>query len=159
MNVTYLNPVIGAATYVLREVCGMEIQTDSPYLTQMVYEETMFIVMIGITGELHGQVILSMKEAVACDVASRMMMGMPVPELNDMARSAIAELMNMTMGNAVTSFFNMGIKLDITPPTLFVSNTLTMNVGNAKMICIPITFEGDNLIELHIAIKEPDNKK
>lgn len=154
MNAEYLNPVISAATYVLREVCGVEISTGSPYLTQVAYEERIFIVMIGITGQLHGQVMLSMNVNVACEIASKMMMGMPVPELNDMARSALGELMNMTMGNAVTAFFNKGITLDITPPTIFLSNTLTMNVGNSKMICIPITFDQGKLIELHVAIKD-----
>lgn len=154
MNAEYLNPVISAATYVLREMCGLEINTGSPYLTQLVYDEKIFVVMIGITGQLQGQVILSMKVEVACEIASKMMMGMPVPELNDMARSALGELMNMVMGNAVTAFFNKGITLDITPPTIFLSNNLTMNVGNSKMICIPITFDVDKLIELHIAIKD-----
>jgi len=154
MNAEYLNPVISAATYVLREMCGLEINTGSPYLTQVVYDEKIFVVMIGITGQLHGQVILSMNVGVACEVASKMMMGMPVPELNDMARSALGELMNMTMGNAVTAFFNKGITLDITPPTIFISNNLSMNVGNSKMICIPITFDGNKLIELHVAIKD-----
>lgn len=154
MNVEYLNPVVSAATYVLKEVCGVAIGTGSPYLTQAVYEDKIFIVMIGITGELHGQVILGMSEKVACDIASKMMMGMPVNELNDIARSALGELMNMTMGNAVTMFFNKGIKLDITPPTIFISNSLTMNVGDSKMICIPITYDGDKLIELNVAIKD-----
>ena len=157
MNVEYLNPIVSAATYVLKEACGLDISTGNPYLTQAVYDERIFIVMIGITGQLHGQVILSMNEKVACMVASKMMMGMPVNELNDIARSALGELMNMTMGNAVTMFFNKGITLDITPPTMFLSNTLTMNVGDSKMICIPITFDGDLLIELNVAIKENKN--
>lgn len=154
MNVEYLNPVITAATYVLREMCGLEISVGRPYLTQTVYEQKIFIVMMGITGELQGQVILAMEESIACDIAQRMMMGMPVPELNDMARSALGELMNMTMGNAMTTFFNKGLKLDITPPTMFISQSLNLSVGDSKMICIPITYADSKLIELHIAIKD-----
>ncbi len=154
MNAEHLNPVMGAATYVLREMCGLEVSVGRPYLTQTVYENRIFIVMIGITGELQGQVILGMSESVACGIAEKMMMGFSVPELNDIAKSAICELMNMTMGNAVTKFFDNGIKLDITPPTMFVSNSLDMSVAGSKMICIPITFGDNQLIELHIAIKE-----
>lgn len=154
MNAEFLNPVMQAATYVLREMCGLEITVGKPYLSQVSYQERIFIVMIGITGELQGQVILGMREPIACDIAQHMMMGMPVPELNDMAKSALCELMNMTMGNAVTTFYNKGIKLDITPPTMFLSNSLTVNVVDSKMICIPLIFGGDKLIELNIAIKQ-----
>lgn len=154
MNVEYLNPIITAATYVLRETCNLEISVGRPYLTHTVYDSKIFIVMIGITGQLQGQVILAMGEEVACEIARQMMMGIPVTELNDMARSALGELMNMTMGNAMTGFYNKGIKLDITPPTMFVSTSLNLSVGDSKMICIPISFGEKMLIELHVAIKD-----
>lgn len=154
MNAEHLNPIISAATYVLKAACGLELTVGRPYLTQAVYENRIFIVMIGITGQLQGQVILGMTEPVACDIARRMMMGIPVNELNDMAKSALCELMNMTMGNSVTAFFEKGIKLDITPPTMFVSNYLNMSVVDSKMICIPFSYEDDKKIELHIAIKD-----
>lgn len=154
MNVEYLNPVINATIFVLRETCRLEVKMGSPYLTQVNYDEKIFIVMIGITGELQGQVILGMKVPIACDIASKMMMGMEVNELNDLAKSAIGELMNMIMGNAVTDFFNKDIKLDITPPAFFLSNSLTMSVSGSRMICVPIIYEDNKLIELNIAIKE-----
>lgn len=153
MNVEYLNPIIKASTFVLGQMCGIEPTVGKPYLTQTSYEEQIFIVLLGITGQLHGQVIMAMKAEVACDIASRMMMGMPVPDLNDMARSALGELMNMMMGNAMTAFSEMKIMLDITPPTMFQSKDLSLNVGNSKMVCIPLQV-GDNLIELNVAIKE-----
>ena len=109
--------------------------------------------MLGITGRLHGQVLLVMSTNVACDIASKMMMGMPVDELNDMARSALGELMNMMMGNAMTNFSEMGILLDITPPTMLLSQNLDLNVGDSKMICVPLSYNGEH-IELNVAIKE-----
>ena len=45
--------------------------------------------------------IVVMGMNTAKDIASRMMMGMPVVELDAMARSALSELGNMMMGNAV----------------------------------------------------------
>lgn len=154
MNAEHLNPIISAATYVLKAMCGLELTVGRPFLTQAVYENRVFIVMIGITGELQGQVILAMTEEVACDIAKHMMMGMLVNELNDMAKSALGELMNMTMGNSVTAFFEKGIRLDITPPTMLVSNYLNMSVSDTKMICIPFSYDVDKRIELHIAIKD-----
>lgn len=153
MNVEYLNPIIKASTFVLGQTCMIEAKVGKPYLTQTSYEDEIFIIMIGITGQLHGQVILAMESSVACEIASKMMMGMPVDSLNDMAKSALGELMNMMMGNAMTYFSEMDILLDITPPTMFESKDLSLNVGDSRMVCIPIEFE-DKKVELNVAVKE-----
>lgn len=153
MNVEYLNPIIKASTFVLQQACNISASVGKPYLTQTTYDDEVFVVMLGITGKLHGQVLLVMDVSIACDLASRMMMGMPVDELNDMAKSALGELMNMTMGNAMTFFSEMDILLDITPPTMFVSSELKLSVGDSRMVCIPIEFN-DVKVELNVAIKE-----
>lgn len=153
MNVEYLNPIIKASTFVIEQTTGVKATVGKPYLTQTNYEEEVFVVMLGITGQLRGQVLLVMNSVVACDIASKMMMGMPVDGLNDMARSALGELMNMMMGNAMTNFSEMGILLDITPPTMMLSKNLNLNVSNSQMICVPINYNGEN-IELNIAIKD-----
>lgn len=153
MNVEYLNPVIKASTFVISQTCGITPSIGKPYLTQTDYDHEVFIVMLGITGRLHGQVMLVMNVKTACDIASKMMMGMEVNELNDMARSALGELMNMMMGNAMTNFSEMGILLDITPPTMMKTKSINLNVSNSQMICVPIDYNGDT-IELNIAVKE-----
>lgn len=108
--------------------------------------------MIGITGEMKGQVLMAFSYANALNVASRMMMGMPVTELDDMATSAISELGNMIMGNAATIFSTKGIVIDITPPTV-CQGSMTITQTYAQNICVPIQ-AGDGLsLELDIAIK------
>lgn len=154
MNVEYLNPIIKASIFVLKEACQTEGKVGKPYLTQTSYEDEVFIVMLGITGQLHGQVFMAMDTKIAMSIASRMMMGMPVNDLGDMARSALGELMNMMMGNAMTYFSQNNIILDITPPTMFVSTDLQLNVGDSKMVCIPIEFVDGGMLELNVAIKE-----
>jgi chemotaxis protein CheX len=156
MNVEYLNPIIKASLFVLKEACQTESTVGKPYLTQTSYEDEVFIVMLGITGKLHGQVLMAMTVPVAKAIASKMMMGMPVNDLGDMARSALGELMNMMMGNAMTYFSQNGIILDITPPTMFVSKDLELNVGNSQMVCIPIQFADGGSLELNVAIKDKD---
>lgn len=154
MNVEYLNPVIEAAVYVLKTVCSIDIKTGKPYLTRTKFNDEIFVVMIGITGELHGQVILYMNKEVACDLASRMMMGMEITSLDEIAISALGELANMMMGNAMTNFFNRSIKLDITPPTMYLCEKLDLSVTDSTMICMPLNYDDNYLIELNLAIKE-----
>ena len=110
------------------------------------------VILIGVTGEMRGQVVLSIDEKKACEIASRMMMGMPVPELDDMAISAISELGNMIMGNAATILSTKGIGIDITPPTL-CRGAMKISQTYAKNICIPMSSDGSMVLELDIALK------
>lgn len=155
VNVEMINPFISAAQSVLRDMAQITTKMGKPYLKNPEYEGNMITIIVGITGEIRGQVILSLKEEVACDIASHMMMGMPVPELNDMAKSAVSELSNMILGNAATIFSTKGISVDITPPNLVMGSNLSFSVSDTKTICVPLNNEnGSTLIELNIAMKK-----
>ncbi len=105
-------------------------------------------------GEFKGQVFFSMDESTACKIASAMMFGMEVTALEDMAKSAIAELGNMIMGNVSTEFYNNGIKIDITPPTILVGSDMAVSTKSAKTMCVPLILENIGKIEIDIAISE-----
>jgi len=153
INVEYINPFISAAQTVLKDFCHIESTMGRPYLKQATYEGDILAVIIGITGVLRGQVILTMENRTACDIASHMMMGMPVPELNDMAKSAVSELSNMILGNTATIFSTKNIALDITPPTVTQGTNLSFSVSDSKTICVPLEYEGHSF-EINIAIRE-----
>ena len=104
MNVNYINPFLEAAIAIVKDACQVELKIGKPYAKMVELTEGTVVILIGVTGEMRGQVVLSIDEKKACEIASRMMMGMPVPELDDMAISAISELGNMIMGNAATVF-------------------------------------------------------
>ena len=92
MNVNYINPFLEAAIAIVKDACQVELKIGKPYAKMVELTEGTVVILIGVTGEMRGQVVLSIDEKKACEIASRMMMGMPVPELDDMAISAISEL-------------------------------------------------------------------
>lgn len=75
------------------------------------------IVIIGILGDIHGNVIFGMSEDTAKKIASTMM-GMDVEEFDEITQSAVSELGNMLAATACTDFAQQGIKADISTPTL-----------------------------------------
>lgn len=155
VNVDMINPFISAAQSVLKDMAKLSTKLGKPYLKTPEYEGNMITIIIGITGEMRGQVILSLNEETACLIASQMMMGMPVPELNDMAKSAVSELSNMVLGNAATIFSTKGVTVDITPPNLVMGSNLSFTVSDTKTVCVPLNSEdGQTLMELNIAIKQ-----
>lgn len=152
INVDCINPFLMAAISIMRDACQIEMKVGKPYVRSTDFEADSVIIMIGVTGEMRGQVIISITLQNACDIASRMMMGMPVPELDDMALSAISELGNMIMGNAATILSTKGVGIDITPPTLG-RGEIKFTQMFTKNVCIPLSVDDRILMELNIAIK------
>jgi len=92
-------------------------------------------IYIGITGEVEGHTMIHMEETMALKVASNMMGGMPVSEFDEITKSAVAELGNMILGNTASLLYNQGIKIDITPPKLYIKDAITSsNKADVTMI-------------------------
>jgi len=87
----------------------------------------------------------------AKDVASRMMMGMPVDVIDDMAKSALSKLGNMMMGNAATLLSNNNVLIDITPPTLLVGSAI-LSSPEMAVIKVPLIYQ-DYQIQLSFLLK------
>lgn len=151
INVEHINPFLMAATSIIKSICGFDMKIGKLFIKDTSFDNDSIIIMIGITGEMRGQVMIVMTCDVACNIASKMMMGMPVTQLDEMAISAISELGNMIMGNAATIFSTKGIGIDITPPTVCQGNVTITRTG-MKNICIPLN-GGDIIVELDIAVK------
>lgn len=153
INVDHINPFLMAASTIMRDACQMEMKIGRPYVKTTEFQSDSVIIMIGVTGEMRGQVLISFTTPKACQVASGMMMGMPVPELDDMAMSAISELGNMIMGNAATVFSTRNIGIDITPPTVG-RGTGKIDTMYSKNIAIPLlTGDSEVFMEMNIAMK------
>ena len=151
VSVDYINPFLIASTSVLRDMCAIEVKIGKPYRKETVFTDDQFLVMVGITGEMSGQVILCFPNPVALEIASKMCM-MPMEELNDLAKSAVGELCNMILGNTATVISTKGIEIDITPPTMCTGNVL-FNNDYAVNMCIPLTYDDGKTIEINVAIK------
>lgn len=86
------------------------------------------VVIIGVTGDLHGNVYFTMQEDCAKKIASAMMGGMDVPQFDEMVQSAVSELSNMLAATACTDLSERGISADISTPTL-IHGDFTADAG------------------------------
>ncbi len=151
LSAEHINPFLMAAKKVLQDMCFVEVSIQKPGLKEAAFTADTWVIIIGVTGEMRGQVLIAMQEKDACNIASKMCM-MEVQAIDDFAASALSELGNMIMGNAATVFASNGIGIDITPPTLShgeVSFTSTY----AKSLCVPLTFADTN-VELYLALRQ-----
>ncbi len=154
MNVEYINPFINVSVNLVQTVCNVGVSRGQVFVKTTPFAAGKVVIIIGIAGEFKGQVFFSMDEATACKIASAMMFGMEVSSLDEMAKSAIAELGNMIMGNVSTEFFNTGVKIDITPPTVLVGNDMAVSTKGVKTICVPIILDNMGEIQIDVSVTE-----
>ncbi len=138
MKAEIVNSFIGAALKVFNSFSPDAYNVGTPFLREDDFEADDIVIILGITGEIKGQAALSMNFELAKSIASQMMMGMPVTEIDDMAKSALSELGNMIMGNAATLLYNNGIQTDITPPSLVVGQSMQISTPAMEQVCVPL---------------------
>lgn len=151
LSVQYINPFLVSAEQILRQVCNIETKIGKLEKDNVVIEGEPMFIMLGITGAITGQVCIVLDIPIAKDIASRMMMGMPVNEIDEMAKSALSELGNMVMGNAATLLSNTQVIIDITPPTLGTGNVRLASPGMTS-IKVPLLYESGE-IKLYFLLK------
>lgn len=147
MNVEYINPIIESSLSIINQTTGLNPKMGKIYVKNAPYKGDNVVVLIGLTGEIHGGTAISFPKSLACRIASAMMGGMPVPELDEIAKSAISELCNMIMGNTANLFYQKNISIDITPPTLLTGENMEFSQSKSVVVSIPLMFDnGENMI-------------
>ncbi len=152
MEVKYINPFINVSINLVQQICNVGAKRGQIYVKNSPFIADNVVIIIGIAGDFKGQVFFTMNEKTACSIASAMMFGMDVPALDEMSKSAIAELGNMIMGNVSTEFYNEGVKIDITPPTVLVGSDINISTKGVQTVSVPIEIENGTKIEINIAI-------
>lgn len=153
MKAEYVNAFIKASTEVLNNFVSDKFSVGRPYIRNNPFPTKEIVIILGITGDIKGQAVFSLTENIAKTIASGMMMGMPVEEIDEMAKSALSELGNMIMGNSATLLFNLGVKIDITPPSLVKGQAIEISSSGIETICVPLV-SSNGEIEFDIGIKK-----
>lgn len=154
MNVEYINPFIQASQQVFQMMTGIKPALGKVHLKNSPYPGDSIAVIVGLTGKIRGQVIISLGTETAKAVVSHMMGGVTIDVMDDMANSAIAELGNMIMGNTATILASKGIGIEITPPSLLTGERITIAPANMKTICVPLDLGEGRKISIDISLEE-----
>lgn len=141
MDVKHINPVIESFINIMPQLGLTEVTKENVSLKGNYIESPGVVIIIGLIGDVKGNIIYGITIEDAKKIASTMMMGMPVDELNEMAQSALSELVNMLTANVATNFSKENITVDISTPTL-IKGTFTANASTDKVICVTMNING-----------------
>ena len=152
VNVKLANPFIEAFMSVMPILGCPTPKRTKVYLHDKEVANEGVAVRVNFKKELIGSVVYNMKEDTAKFIASTMMMGMPVAEMDELARSAISELSNMLTANATTNLTKLGYEADITPPNLAIALGEMMTIGSSQ--CLGVEMDvGGHSVNILIAIR------
>ena len=145
LDVKHINPFLQSCISVMEMTTQTKLSVGKPSVSMLEFPNETFILQVGVTGVLKGQVLIAMTEERAKYIASKMMMGMPGDELNEMACSALGELSNMIMGNTATIFSTQGIFMDITPPISLHGSNLKLQI-DIQAFKVPMLENGQEVV-------------
>ncbi|WP_294156538.1 chemotaxis protein CheX [uncultured Clostridium sp.] len=150
MDVKHINPVIESVNNIMPQLGFVGVSKKGVSVKGKNIESPGVVIIIGLIGDVKGNIIYGMSIDDAKKIASQMMMGMPVDDLNEMAQSAISELVNMLTANVATNYSRDNINVDISTPTL-IKGEFTANASTDKVICIEMDVSGIN-IQVNISL-------
>jgi len=138
VDVKYTNPFIESFKTIMPQLGYSQIRNGGLTDENQELVHSGVNIIVGIVGEIKGNVVYSMDLETAKKIASTMMMGMPVDELDDMSNSALSELANMLTAGAATAFYQIGIKVDISTPTLLYGEKISIKMSSSKVLCVEL---------------------
>lgn len=109
-------------------------------------------IIVGLSEQAQGNVVYNMTNDTACQIASTMMSGMPVAEFDEMAQSAVSELGNMLTANAATYFFQQGLNVNISSPSMIIGSDFKIKLNKEKYIIMEMLVDSLSF-EVSIAIE------
>jgi len=149
MKAEYINPFLESARIVIEQMINVRPTTGKLEIKDILFYNQHTMIQIGVTGQIAGNIIFVLHDAVALKLVSAMMGGYVLTELDEMGHSAISELGNMISGNASTMLFNQGVKVDITPPKLLQSID-GIDLKATKALTIPLIIAGIGEINIQV---------
>lgn len=152
MDATMVNAFLKSSMDTFQMAAGIPLTMGKPYVRKLQFEMDRVLILVGITGQMKGTCVLAIPEPKAKEIASAMMMGMTVENIDDIAVSALSEMGNMILGNASTILSGSGIFIDITPP-LVQQGMHQLGKMVPENICVPFLKGEDLLFELNIAVE------
>lgn len=119
MDSLLANQFIQAAISIFKQVGNVDLKkTGLEYFPNGHKISAGIATILGITGDLKGQFIIVLNEAMALKIASAILMGIPVNVYDEVAESAVCEIGNMIGGEASKLLHDQGYLCDITVPSI-----------------------------------------
>ncbi|WP_367613671.1 chemotaxis protein CheX [Halalkalibacter nanhaiisediminis] len=151
LNVKHVNAISRATNEILTNHFGLDVTPLEPTTGTGTVFSKEIAVILGVKGELTGQIVCAFSNNTAKQIVGVMMGGMQIDQLDEMGLSAVQEFGNWVAGTTATELSKESCIIDVTTPIV--------NEGESKLhssnpfVTVPLNSKIGQ-IDVHIAVKE-----
>jgi len=155
-NADMIGAIVASTREVFSMMLGIEVEAGEPFVGESASTESGVLALVGLAGSWVGTGSLSCSTALACHIASQMLMA-PCPGINDEVLDAVAEIANMIIGNVKTQLeATLGNMALSTPTVIYGRNFETRRVGSREWVSVPFPCAGD-IVNVQVCLAEAHN--
>jgi chemotaxis protein CheX len=151
MDIKLVNPFIESVATIMPQMGFQKITRGKMGMGQRSLKSLGVTALVGFSNSICGNVAYNMTNVAACHIASTMMMGMPIVQLDEMAASAISELANMLSANVATNLSSEQYPVDISIPSLTIGEDFFIDISEDQYLIIEMNVDG-TILEVNIKI-------
>ncbi len=153
MKVEFANIFIRSAIEVFQKETNITLSRQSLVKKNAPVPSLPVSIVLGITGYLRGQVVYSLDENFAYNVAKAMLPNKLPAEIRKLTNSAVSEIANIITGQASIALAGEKMKIDLTPPAVFSGTGMSVDFLSIPTICLRMISE-IGVIEINVALTE-----
>jgi len=144
-----ITEVLNGTIESVKSIIPFDVNIDSPSLIEAPLIQAELGVLIGMTGDMKGRLVIEGTHKSIGSIGEKMF-GMPVE--GEMLESFTGELANMIAGNLATVVSQREVSIDITPPTVIVGSTKIS--GFKKAFRVPVDLNGEGSLQLILMVED-----
>jgi len=152
----YIQPFITGSEEVFRDLCNTEIKAGRAFfVTRDEFESNWDISgIIGLSGEAHGAVAISLKEITAFAITMNLT-GKQHTSVDRDVTDVVGEIINIITGN-VKNVFEKKHRIKISMPSIVKgkAHSIVWPSEKARIICIPFTIFDNQEFCLSVAVEQ-----
>lgn len=155
LSFDHIDSFVKAAYTVIETMLSPHVEAGKPFFVDEPLQKYPVCVLVGVLGDLQGQVICGMDEKTATGIISQMLMT-EVKEIDKMGESAICELKNIIVGTASTNLSLVGYHCNITPPLFIMGGVIPdflKHIHTALAIPIQTPFGS---VDINLALRKDE---
>ena len=154
MDDKYINSFKVGVKEVLANFNVTVVKEAEDFKKEKMEVDTDITAVLGIVGDIRGNVTFSMSRKTAKKIVSYMLIGMPDEEVSQLAISAVGELSNMITGTSVRKIEKeSGFIIDITPPSVIFGRDMYFMITNLETVGFNMETEHGN-VQVNLAMEE-----
>ena len=155
--VELVNPFVAAGFSTLSMILNESPSRGQLSATPTAVTSHQVNIVIGITGDIVGHVIIGMS-LITADKTASIMIGQQVTTFDELAASAVGELGNMICGNGLLNLSQQGYTCDLTPPTVIRGSKVEISTLAIPSIIVPLSTETGEF-ELMVGLRPKKDAK